>query len=57
MLAPLLHGDATLRYHTDVKTAAGIPGLPSGTSLADMSGMRDMVVRVKGNNGSPNKAI
>ncbi|HEY2842902.1 MAG TPA: hypothetical protein VGJ09_04600 [Bryobacteraceae bacterium] len=49
VLAPLLHGDATLRYHTDVKTATGIPGLPSGASLADMSSMRDMVVRVKGN--------
>ena len=41
-------GDATLRYHTDVKTAAGIPGLPTGPGL-DFGGLRDMVVRVKGN--------
>lgn len=48
LLAPLLRGDATLRYHTDVKTAAGVPGLPAG-GVPDLAGMRDMVVRIKGN--------
>ena len=48
LLAPLLRGDATLRYHTDVKTAAGVPGLPAGLP-ADLGGMRDLVVRIKGN--------
>jgi len=47
-LAPLLRGDATLRYHTDVKTAAGVPGLPTGGG-PDLAGVRDMVVRIKGN--------
>ena len=48
LLAPLLRGDATLRYHTDVKTAAGVPGLPAGGG-PDLAGVRDMVVRIKGN--------
>ena len=48
VLAPLLRGDATLRYRTDVKTAAGVPGLPGG-GIPDLGGMRDMVVRIKGN--------
>lgn len=48
LLAPLLRGDATLRYHTDVKTAAGVPGLPAGLQ-ADLGGTRDIVVRIKGN--------
>jgi len=48
VLAPLLRGDATLRYHTDVKTAAGVPGLPAGGG-PDLAGMRDMLVRIKGN--------
>src|SRR6266496_3166692 len=47
VLAPLLRADATLRYHTDVKTAAGVPGLPA--AMPDLGGMRDMVVRIKGN--------
>jgi len=48
VLAPLLRADATLRYHTDVKTAAGVPGLPAGAG-PDLGGMRDTVVRIKGN--------
>jgi len=48
LLAPLLRGDATLRYHTDAKTAAGVPGLPAGGG-PDLAGVRDMVVRIKGN--------
>ena len=48
LLAPLLRGDATLRYHTDVKTADGVPGLPAGGG-PDLAGVRDMVVRIKGN--------
>jgi len=47
VLAPLLRADATLHYHTDVKTAAGVPGLPAG--MPDLGGMRDMLVRIKGN--------
>jgi hypothetical protein len=48
VLAPLLRADATLRYHTDVKTAAGVPGLPAGGG-PELAGTRDMVVRIKGN--------
>jgi hypothetical protein len=47
LVAPLLHGDATLRYHTDVKTAGGLPGAPLASPMFD--NMRDMVVRIKGN--------
>src|SRR5436190_3680177 len=47
-LAPLLRGDATLHYHTEVSTAAAVPGLPAGGG-PDLAGIRDMVVRIKGN--------
>ena len=48
VLAPLLRGDATLRYRTDVKTASGVPGLPVGGG-PDPAGTRDLLVRIKGN--------
>ena len=48
-LAPLTEADATLRYHTDIQTAALIPTAALDQTLA---GMRDMVVRIKGNKAS-----
>jgi hypothetical protein len=46
-LAPSLRADATLRYHTDIKTSGGIGiALPLNQALG---GIRDMVIRVKGN--------
>jgi len=46
-LAPSMRADATLRYHTDVKTAGAIGiALPLNQVLGPM---RDMVIRVKGN--------
>ena len=48
-LAPLTRADATLRYHTDIQTAALIPAAALDQTLG---GMRDMVVRIKGNKAS-----
>jgi len=44
-LAPSVRADATLRYHTDIQTSAAIPAAAFDQAL---SGMRDIVLRVKG---------
>jgi hypothetical protein len=45
-LVPALRADVTVRYHTDVQTSAMIPAAALNQALG---GLRDMVVRVKGN--------
>ena len=47
-LAPSVRADATLRFHTDIKTTPAIPAAALDQALADL---RDMVIRVKGNKG------
>ena len=42
-----MRADATLRYHTDIQTAGAI-GIPMSAN-AMLGGLRDMVVRIKGN--------
>jgi len=48
-ISPVLRADATLRYHTDIQTTALIPTAALDQTLA---GLRDMVVRIKGNKAS-----
>jgi hypothetical protein len=45
-LAPSMRADATLRYHTDIQTA---PLIPAAALDQALGGMRDMVIRIKGN--------
>jgi hypothetical protein len=46
-LAPSMRADVTLRYHTDIKTTGAIGvSIPLNQTLG---GMRDMVIRIKGN--------
>jgi hypothetical protein len=49
VLAPVLRGDATLRYHTDIQTASGVRGMTPEALDGALRGMREMVVRIKGN--------
>src|SRR5579859_4872689 len=48
-LAPSLRADATLRYHTDIQTT---PLIPAAALNQVLGGMRDMVIRIKGNKAS-----
>jgi hypothetical protein len=45
-LAAPLRADATLRYHTDIQTSAFLPAASLDQALG---GIRDMVIRIKGN--------
>ncbi len=47
-LSPSLLADATVKYHTEIKSTQGAVALP----LQALSGLRDMVIRIKGNKAS-----
>jgi hypothetical protein len=46
LVAPLIRADATIRYHTDIQTTSMIPAATLNQALG---GMRDMLIRIKGN--------
>ena len=46
LFAPMMWGDANLRYHTDIQSSAIIPAAALDQALG---GMRDMEIQIKGN--------
>ena len=45
-LAPAMRADTLVRYNTDIQTA---PTIPAGVLDQALTGMRDTVIRIKGN--------